>query len=151
MGGGASFSNPSFKESLMGRPFWLAVAAYLLPTFPLGYLWHLTTFKAQYDRLGLYREQVIIPFGLTTMIVQAVVFAWLYPRIFSTAREVWLHGAAGFALVFGVLAWSFTTLPVAAKYRMTSLGVFMLLESAFTAVQFLIVAPLIALAWRDAV
>jgi hypothetical protein len=135
----------------MGRPFWFAVLAYLVPTFPLGYVWHLKTFKAQYDRLGLYRDQVVIPLGLASMIVQALLFAWLYPRIFSTSREAWLHGAAGFALVFGGLAWSFTTLPVAAKYRMTSVRTFMLLESAFTAVQFLVVAPLIALAWRGSV
>lgn len=134
----------------MGRPFWLAVAAYLLPTFPLGYFWHLTTFRAQYERLEMYRQEVIIPLGLASMVVQALIFAWLYPRLFSTSREAWLQGAAGFALVFGVLAWSFTTLPVAAKYRMTSVSSFLLLESAFTVVQFLLVSPLIALAWRDA-
>lgn len=133
----------------MGRPFWLAVAAYLLPTFPLGYFWHLTTFRAQYDRLEMYREPVIIPLGLSSMLIQAVLFAWLYPRIFSTSRDAWLQSAAGFALVFGILAWSFTTLPVAAKYRMTSVSGFLLLESAFTVVQFAVVAPLIALAWRD--
>jgi hypothetical protein len=49
-----------------------------------------------------------------------------------------------------VLAWTFTTLPVAAKYRMTSVSFFLLLESAFTVVQFLVVSPLVALAWRDA-
>lgn len=134
----------------MGRPFWLAVAAYLLPTFPLGYFWHLTTFRAQYERLEMYRQEVIIPLGLASMVVQALIFAWLYPRLFSTSREAWLQGAAGFALVFGVLAWSFTTLPVAAKYRMTSVSSFLLLESAFTVVQFLVVSPLVALAWRDA-
>lgn len=134
----------------MGRPFWLAVAAYLLPTFPLGYFWHLTTFRAQYERLEMYREPVIIPLGLATMIIQALIFAWLYPRLFSTSREAWLQGAAGFALVFGVLAWSFTTLPVAAKYRMTSVSLFLMLETAFTVVQFAVVSPLVALAWRDA-
>ncbi|MBK6844686.1 MAG: hypothetical protein IPG88_20685 [Gemmatimonadetes bacterium] len=134
----------------MGRPFWLAVAAYLLPTFPLGYFWHLTTFRTQYERLEMYRQEVIIPLGLATMIVQALIFAWLYPRPFSTSREAWLQGAAGFALVFGVLAWTFTTLPVAAKYRMTSVSSLLLLESAFTVVQFLVVSPLVALAWRDA-
>jgi hypothetical protein len=134
----------------MGRPFWLAVAAYLLPTFPLGYVWHLTTFRAQYERLEMYRQEVLIPLGLASMIAQALLFAWLYPRVFSTSRDAWLQGAAGFALVFGVLAWSFTTLPVAAKYRMTSVASFVMLETAFTVVQFAVVSPLIALAWRDA-
>lgn len=134
----------------MKRKFWLAVAAYLLPTFPLGYTWHLNTFRAQYESLGLYREQVIIPFGLTAILIQAVAFAWLYPRLFSTKRSEWLSSGLRFALVFGLVAWSFATLPAAAKYRMTSMGDFLALESAFTAVHFLIVSPLIALAWRDA-
>ncbi len=135
----------------MDRSYWLAVAAYLLPTFPLGYAWHLTVFREQYERLGLYRAQVIIPFGLASMLVQAALFAWLYPRVFSTGRDVWLISGAKFGLVFGLLAWSFTTLPIAAKYKMNSVRSFIMLESGFTAVQFLVVAPLIALAWRDRV
>lgn len=133
----------------MNSSYWLSVAAYLVPTFPLGYLWHLTTFREQYERLALYREQVIIPFGLISMILQALLFSWMYPRLFDTGRDAWLRSAAEFALAFGALAWSFTTLPVAAKYRMASVRSFMLLESAFTVVQFLVVAPLVALAWRD--
>jgi hypothetical protein len=69
--------------------FWLAVAAYLVPTFPLGYVWHLVSFGEQYHRLEMYR-----------------------------------------------------------KHRMASVPDFMLLETAFTALQFAVVAPLIALAWR---
>lgn len=133
----------------MSRPFWLAFAAYLVPTFPLGYLWHLKVFHAQYERLAMYRESVLIPLGLASMLVQGLLFAWLYPRLFDTNRGAWLSSAGSFALVFGALAWSFTTLPIAAKYRMTSVASFMALETAFTAVQFVAVAPLIALAWRD--
>lgn len=135
----------------VNRAFWLAVAAYLLPTFPLGYCWHLVTFHEQYQRLQLYRDEVIIPLGLLSMAVQAVVFAWAYPRLFSTRRSDWLRSALGFAVVFGMLAWSFSTTPVAAKYRMSSVADFMALESAFTALQFLIVAPLVALAYRQRV
>jgi hypothetical protein len=44
--------------------------------------------------------------------------------------------------------WSFTTLPVAAKYNMTSVADFLKLETAFTAAQFIVVAPLMALSFR---
>ena len=133
----------------MKRTFWWASAAYLLPTFPLGYLWHLVTFREQYDRLDMYREQVIIPFGLLSMVIQAVLFAWAYPRLFSTRRGEWIGSAARFAGVFALLAWSFAVVPVAAKYRMASMADFLVLETAFTIVQFLVVSPLIALAYRD--
>lgn len=133
----------------MKRLFWLAVAAYLLPTFPLGYFWHLLVFAEPYHRLALYRDEVVIPLGLASMLIQAFFFAWAYPRLFDTRRDSWLRSAGLAAVVFGVLAWSFTTLPVAAKYRMSSVPDFMLLESAFTALQFLVVSPLIAMAHRQ--
>ena len=132
----------------MKKHFWLAVLAYLLPTFPLGYTWHLVIFHEAYERLALYRAQVIIPLGLASMIIQALFIAWAYPRLFSTRREGWLASAAKFALLFGALAWSFTTLPVSAKYNMASVAEFLKLETAFTAVQFVVIAPLIALAYR---
>ena len=133
----------------MNKAFWLAVAAYVLPTFPLGYFWHLTTFAEQYRRLELYRAEVIIPFGLASMLIQGVLFAWAYPRLFSTRPEEWKRSALRFAGLFAPLAWSFTTLPVAAKYRMSSIADFMLLETGFTLLQFLVVSPLIALAYRQ--
>jgi hypothetical protein len=130
-------------------PFWLAVAAYLLPTFPLGYFWHLVTFHEHYERLAIYRPDVIIPFGLLSMAIQAVIFAASYPRLFDTAREAWWRGALGFFAVASVLSWSFTTLPVAAKFQMTSVPRFLLLETGFTLLQFAVVSPLVALALRQ--
>ncbi len=134
----------------MRKRFWLAALAYLLPTFPLGYVWHLVSFQEAYERLALYRSQVIIPLGLCSMLIQALFIAWAYPRLFSMRRDDWLISAGKFALLFGALAWSFTTLPVAAKYDMTSVADFLKLETAFTALQFVVIAPLISLAYRGA-
>lgn len=136
-------------SSLSAKQFILAVGAYLVPTFPLGYVWHLVLFKQQYDELQLYRAEVIIPLGLATMCIQAVLFAWLYPRVCSTRRDAWVSSAIQFFAVFAVLAWSFTTLPVAAKYQMASVPRFLMLETTFTLVHFAIVSPLIALACRE--
>ena len=132
----------------MRSAFWKAVAAYLLPTFPLGFFWHLTIFKDRYDQLAMYRDEVIIPMGLASMAIQAVTYAWLYPRLVP-AVSAWRTGAMRFFLVAGGLAFSYSVLPVAAKYRMTSIGDFVMLETAFTAIQFAIVSPLVALAYRS--
>jgi len=133
----------------MDKTFWLGFLAYLVPTFPLGYFWHLKTFAARYEALQMYRKQVIIPFGLGSMIVQGAFFSWAYPRLFSTGHNQWVSSALACTLAYGLLSWSFTTLPVAAKFRMTSISGFMTLESAFTAVQFVTVAPLMALVYRS--
>jgi hypothetical protein len=140
-------TTPSASTLTTGK-FWLAVAAYVLPTFPLGYFWHLSTFKANYEALQIYRPDIIIPMGLSSMIIQGLIFAWVYPRLFSTARQDWLASAAKFFAVFGLLAWSFLVLPTAAKFNMTSVIDYMKLETGFTILQYLVAAPLIALAWR---
>lgn len=128
--------------------YWLAVLAYVLPTFPLGYFWHLKTFAPVYDRLEMYRSEVIIPMGLASMVIQGLFFAWVYPQLFDTSAENWLSGVVQFWAIFGVLAWSFLVLPVAAKYRMTSVRTFVMLETAFTAIQFAIAGLLLALVYR---
>lgn len=136
------------EEIGMNRRFWLALAAYVLPTFPLGFFWHLSTFAENYHQLAMYRDDVIIPLGLSSMVIQGLAFAWVYPRLFSTAKEQWLASALKFGLIFGTLAWSFLVLPVAAKYNMTSVSSFMILETGFTILQYAVVSPLIALAYR---
>jgi len=132
----------------MNKAFWLAILAYLLPTFPLGYFWHLVIFADRYHQLAMYREDVIIPLGLASMMIQALLFAWAYPRLIGDRAASWRSGALGFGLFFGLLAWSFAVLPVAAKYRMSSVLDFMVLETLFTILQFAVVSPLVALAYR---
>lgn len=132
----------------MKREFWLAALAYLLPTFPLGYFWHLVTFADRYHQLAMYRDEVLIPLGLLSMVIQALAFSWAYPRLIGAHAASWKAGALRFGAFFGLLAWSFVVLPVAAKYRMSSVVDFMVLETAFTALQFAIVAPLIAWVYR---
>lgn len=131
----------------MSKKFWLGVAAYVLPTFPLGYLWHLTWFAPQYQALQIYRPDVIIPFGLFSMLVQGMLLSWLFPKI-AEASASWLRQGLLFGAGVGVFAWTLTTIAVAAKHVMTSVPLFLALETGFTIVQYAIVGPLIALAYR---
>jgi hypothetical protein len=131
----------------MSVQFWLAALAYILPTFPLGYFWHMKTFAGRYEKLEIYRPQPIIPLGLASMALQGLFFAWVFPKLFD-ASTPWLRNAISFAVIFGGLAWSFLVLPVAAKNRMTSVSTFIKLETAFTAIQFLVAGLLIAFVYR---
>lgn len=47
----------------------------------------------------------------------------------------------------GILSWSFTTLAVAAKTPMSSVPDYLMIETAFTAVQWIVVGPLTVLAF----
>lgn len=120
----------------------LAVLAYMLPTFPLGFFWHLTIFADYYKSLNVYREDIIVPFGITSMLIQGVIWSVIYERLFS--GQPILKGAIKFAVLACPLAWSFMVLAVGAKHQMTSVNGFLLIETAFTLVQYIIVSPLIA-------
>ena len=130
------------------RNFWLGVAPYLVPTFPIAYTWHLVVFAPAYDALGIYRPDPIIPFGFASMLIQGIVFSWAYPRLFPERGGGILKPGLVYGLALAILSWSFTTLAVAAKNIMTSVPTYIQLETAFTLLQFLIVGPLIALAYR---
>lgn len=125
--------------------FLLGVLAYVIPTFILGYVWHLVAFKNFYDSLEIYRDDVIIPFGIVSMLIQAVAWSYVYRRLF--AAEGVLRGAAKFAAFAAPLAWSFMVIAVAAKHRMSSVSDYVLVETAFFVVQYAVVSPLIALAF----
>jgi hypothetical protein len=131
------------------RAFWLGVAAYLLPTFPIAYAWHLVIFAPTYESLAIYRPEPIIPLGLASMIIQGLIFSWAYPRLFRQRGRAILMPGLTYGLGLALLSWSFTTLAVAAKNIMASVPLYMALETGFTLLQFLIVGPLIALAYRN--
>jgi hypothetical protein len=137
------------RRTATARSFWLGVAAYLVPTFPIAYLWHLAVFAPSYEALGIYRPDPIIPFGFASMVIQGIAFSWAYPRLFPDRGEAILKPGLVYGLALAILSWSFTTLAVAAKSIMTSVPTYVQLETGFTLLQFLVVAPLIALAHRN--
>jgi hypothetical protein len=132
--------------------FLLAVLAYLVPTFALGFVWHLVLFENAYAALAIYRADIIIPFGFLSMLIQAIAFAFIYERMFASREGGLLARASTYGALGAVLSWSFTTLAVAAKNVMSSVPDYLAIETAFTLVQWIMVAPLTAMAfgqtWR---
>lgn len=120
----------------------LAVLAYMLPTFPLGYFWHLTIFADYYKSLHVYRDDILIPFGILSMLIQGVIWSVLYRRMF--AGEPILKGAIKFAALACPLAWSFMVLATSAKHHMSSVQGYVGIETCFMLVHYAIVSPLIA-------
>lgn len=132
----------------MTKRYLLPVLAYLLPTFALGFVWHLILFEGYYQALQIYRSDIIIPFGLFSMLIQAVIFAWIFDKGFASADGAWLPRGLRYAALGAALSWSFTTIAVAAKNVMASVPDYLLIETAFTVVQWLVVGPLTALAFE---
>ena len=131
----------------MKMRFGLGVLAYLVPTFALGFVWHLMLFHDYYERLAVYRRDIIIPFGFLSMLIQAFLFALVYQHAFAPRSGGLLSRGLRYAVFGAILSWSFTTLAVAAKNVMTSVQDYLIIETAFTAVQWMVVGPLTALAF----
>jgi hypothetical protein len=139
---------PAQAASRPARAFWLGVAAYLVPSFPIAYAWHLIWFAPSYHALGIYRPDPIIPFGLLSMLIQGVIFSLAYPRFFPDRGSAVLRPGLLYGAGLAILSWSFTTLAVAAKNIMGSVPTYLMLETGFTVLQFVVVGPLTALAYR---
>jgi hypothetical protein len=146
---GTGMTGRTKEERIMNKRYWLGVLAYLVPSFPLAYVWHLIAFKPWYDALAVYRADMIVPFGFASMVIQALAFSWAYPKLFPDRGAAFLGNGLRYGLGLAALAGTYTVLSVAAKHVMNSVADFVMIEAAFTLVQFLITGPLIAWAWRN--
>ena len=70
------------------KHYGLPVLAYLVPTFALGYVWHLVLFQSYYEALAIYRRDMIIPFGVLSMLIQAAIFGLLHKYASGRLKEV---------------------------------------------------------------
>jgi hypothetical protein len=133
----------------MMKRYLVSVLAYFVPTFTLGYAWHLVLFQSYYEALAIYRQDVIIPFGFLSILVQAAIFAWMYGKAFAGAGASVLSRTLRYGAVCAALSWSFTTLAVSAKHTMASVPDYLLIETAFTIAQWTLVAPLTVLSMQS--
>lgn len=84
------------------------------------------------------------------MLIQAFLFAWIWRYAFAQRNGGLLPRGLSYAAFGAALSWSFTTLAVAAKNVMTSVPDYLIIETAFTAVQWIMVGPLTAVAFAGA-
>ncbi|OYW74025.1 MAG: hypothetical protein B7Z37_19355 [Verrucomicrobia bacterium 12-59-8] len=131
----------------MSPRYFLASGAYIVTTFILGFVWHLVLFKSTYQRLGIFSriDDPIIPLGLTAMILQGLVLAYLYPLV-SNGGAVLFEGLR-FGLIMGLFIASSAVFAEAAKQRVTSLPTWLLLESVYYLIQFSLAGIAIAFAY----
>lgn len=124
------------------KKFVLAFFAYLVLVFIIATVWHLVLFKETYLNANL-RAKPIFQLGILSMLVQATIVAYLYPRLAkegSSAKE-----GLKFGLLLGVLLGSYGVLAEAGKYDVGPLSTFLLYEGAFFIIQYAIVGVVIGL------
>lgn len=118
--------------------FYQYLLAYVIISFLLGAVWHVVLFKEYYKKLAIYSniEKPRFLFGLSAMILQGVVLAYLYPLVASP----WL-----FALGLFMTLTSFMVFAEAGKQNATSLSGFVAIQMLFSAIQTALVTGLFVL------
>ncbi len=133
----------------MTRNFMLATLAYAVITLVLGMTWHFILFKDLYDSLAIYnRQDPIIPLGFTSMLLQGLIIAYLYPSFYKGGHPI--GQGIKFALLMGLFMFSVSTLANAAKIQVASMSTWLLVQTAFHLIQFTAVGIGIGLIYRPA-
>lgn len=130
----------------MNVRFWIAAACYLVLTFIFAAGWHLVLFKDTYARLGSFtRAPPIIWLGLVSMVLQAIVVAYVYPRFYGGGSPV-AEGAT-FGLLLGVFMGSNAVLAEAGKNQVGALRTWILFEGTYYLIQFVVVGIVVGLVY----
>lgn len=98
-------------------------------------VWHFVLFEDLYESLGIYNlEEPIIPLGFTSMIIQGLILAYIFPYYSGEERSI--GASLGFNLIMGLFLFSVSTLANGAKIKVTSMQSWLLIQAAFTIIQF---------------
>jgi hypothetical protein len=122
--------------SMFNAAFFGSWLVYVVVTFAMGFVWHLLLFKDLYVKLGIYSrlDDPIVPLGLSAMLIQGAVLAYLYP-LFAKQGNFLIEGLR-FGLLMGLFLASSAVLAEAAKQRVTSLPTWLVVEAIYYAIQF---------------
>lgn len=130
----------------MRRGFWLSVLGYTVITMGLGMAWHFVWFHGLYERLGIYnRHDPIIPLGMLSMLIQGIILAYLYPLFYRAGSP--LKRGITYGLIMGAYLYSVSTLANAAKIMVSSMPLWLGIQTAFHAIQFVLAGAVIGLAY----
>lgn len=109
----------------------IAFATYVIVTFILAYIWHLTIFGELYKQVGAQslREEPIFQFGLIAIALHAFALIYLFANFFPVAPT--LATALKLSLSTGIFITAYAAFSVPAKFDIEPSGTYILLETVF--------------------
>ncbi len=119
----------------------LLAVTYLVLTFPIAAVWHLGLFPEAYAAPAL-RSPPLFSMGILSTVVQAMVVAYLFPRLHRGGSP--LREGLRFALILGSFIASYGALAEAGKFNVGPAGSWVLYEGAFFVVQWSVIGIALA-------
>lgn len=126
----------------MNKKFVLAFFAYIALTFACAVIWHLVLFHDYYLSVGM-RKDPLMYLGVMSMLIQAAVLTYLYPRVYKGGEP--LKEGAKFGFSMGLFLASFAALADAGKFDLGSPIAWILHEGTVTLFQFTLAGIIIGL------
>jgi hypothetical protein len=110
------------------------VLAYMATTFAVQGGSHFGVNAEHYAAIPIMRAEPIVAMGLTSMVVQGLIFAWLYPTFAAGASTV--RKGVAFSWALGGFLASYIVLGEAGKYAIPSIPSWIAVEGSVALVQY---------------
>ena len=124
----------------------LTVTAYVLTTFGVQGTSHFVINASHYANIPIMRTEPLVPMGLASMVVQGLIFAWLFPT-FNRGGPTIRNGVVFSCTLGGFLA-SYIVLGEAGKYAIPSIGSWIAVEGSAALVQYVVFGLVLGLLHR---
>src|SRR5688500_20291658 len=112
----------------------LTVVAYALTTFGVQGASHFAINADHFASLSIMRAEPLIALGITSMLIQGLIFAWLYPVYANGAST--LRKSILFSWLIGGFLASYIVLGEAGKYAIPSVSSWIVVELSAAFVQY---------------
>ena len=122
----------------------LLAVTYLVLTFPIAAVWHLVLFP-QSMAGAAFRAPPLFALGLLSTVVQAIVVAYLYPRLSRGGSPI--RDGLRFALIMGSFIASYGVLAEAGKFAVGPTASWVFHEGAFFVVQWIVIGIAVGLVY----
>ena len=124
----------------------LTVLAYIVATFGVQGVSHFGINASHYAGIPIMRPEAIIPLGVASMVVQGLIFAWLFP-MFNHGPNAIRNGIV-FSCAVGAFLASYIVLGEAGKYSIPSIRSWIVVEGSASLVQFVVFGIFLGLIHR---
>lgn len=124
----------------------LTVLAYVITTFAVQGGSHFAVNAEHYAAISIMRSQPVVAMGIASMVIQGLIFAFLFPTFNRGGNPV--RNGIAFAWAIGGFLASYIALGEAGKYSIPSIPSWLAVEASVALVQFTVFGALLGLLHR---
>ena len=123
----------------------LGALAYIIPSMPWGYFWHLRVFKKKYDEWEYFGTGPSVPLAFIAMVIQGTILSVAYALL--PVEHTSVVNIFSFVSIMGIFFWSRVVVPSMARHAPTRKSAFFFLETAYLVGQYALFGALLCVVY----